>query len=49
MIEPNIYPQVGEIWKLIPMPDNDSDWSNVLILEVTDKNEIFVSARIINT
>ena len=48
MIEPKIYPQIGEIWKLVPMPDNDYDWSNVLILEKNNA-QIFVSAKIVNT
>ena len=35
----------GQIWKLIPMRENDEDWEsqlNTVILEIAGLNEIFI-------
>lgn len=43
MTEPNISPQVGEIWELT---NCNFDWGNVVVLEIADKGKSFIAARI---
>lgn len=44
-ISPNIKRLVNQIWKLIPMLENNEDWEkqlNTVVLEIAGMNEIFL-------
>ncbi len=44
-IGPNVIRLINQIWKLIPMLENNEDWKkqlNTVILEIAGMNEIFL-------
>ena len=46
-LEKNIVRLTNQVWKLIPMRENDEDWEkqlNTVILEIAGLNEIFVES-----
>ena len=45
VLEKNVVRLTNQVWKLIPMRENDEDWEkqlNTVILEIAGLNEIFV-------
>lgn len=46
VIDANIQRLTNQLWKLIPMRENDEDWEkqlNTVIIEIAGLNEIFIS------
>lgn len=50
-IESNIHRLTNQLWKLIPMRENDENWQRQLdsvILEITGFNEIFIQINLVS-
>lgn len=48
MVQKNVQRLTNQLWKLIPMRENDEDWKKQLetvIVEIAGLNEIFIDER----